>query len=59
MNNGKDYNYDRGAWAMKHPPPSTEINYFFTWLFACAFYVKLQLPPPKCTLMLVALHGHH
>ena len=20
MNNGKDYNYQRGAWAMKHPP---------------------------------------
>lgn len=21
MNNGKDYNYDKGAWVMKHPPP--------------------------------------
>ena len=22
MNSGKDYNYKRGAWIMKHPPPS-------------------------------------
>jgi len=22
MNNGMDYNYDRGAWVMKHPPPN-------------------------------------
>jgi len=21
MNNGKNYNYQRGAWVMKHPPP--------------------------------------
>ena len=25
MNNGKDYNYSKGAWLMKHPPPEGRI----------------------------------
>ena len=27
MNNGKDYNYDKGAWVMKHPPPNHWLSY--------------------------------
>jgi len=24
MNNGMNYNYQRGAWIMKHPPPTAK-----------------------------------
>ncbi len=27
MNNGKNYNYSRGAWVMKHPPPLLPLKY--------------------------------
>jgi len=26
MNNGKDYNYKRGAWIMKNPPPPLKYS---------------------------------
>ena len=26
MNSGKDYNYKRGAWIMKHPPPPLKYS---------------------------------
>ena len=41
------YPESRGGFVKFHPPPSTKIIYFFTWLFNCGYYTQLHLPPPN------------
>ena len=48
------YPESKGGFVKFHPPPSTEINYIFSWLFNCGYYTQLQIPPPK-TLQLLYL----
>ena len=58
MNNGSNYNYKRGAWLMKHPPPEKKIQaignkrkikesnnaVFWTKVYVGLFIINI--PPP-------------
>ena len=46
MNNGKDYNYSRGAWVMKHPPP-LEGNTTLLWSKVYVKSLIINIPPPN------------
>ena len=45
MNNGMNYNYQRGAWVMKHPPPC-EKNTALLWSKVYVSILKINIPPP-------------
>ena len=45
MNNGKDYNCNRGAWLMKHPPPLKNSAIYWTKVYIKSLIISI--PPPK------------
>ena len=45
MNNLSDYNYQRGAWTMKHPPPYVK-NTALLWSKVYVSIFKINIPPP-------------